>query len=275
MRPEILKKIRKNLLYIVLALLVIGAVVTTILLDIQGNEPVIIYMDRSSSSDAESSEDTESDTVAESQRDESGRTAPLSEENDSCPDDSSSAGSGADEASIAEEAPAYSFPADINLVPKEQLMEIKGVGEATADSIIAFREQIGVIYNMELLLEIPGIGEEKLALLKEYLYVSPDDYRDMAQEAYAEITLPPEPEPEPEEPVITEEPSPPERQQVNVNTADAEEISQKLLIDIELAESIVGMRDLIGGYSSVYELLLAEGMSERLLNELSEYIILE
>jgi competence protein ComEA len=59
---------------------------------------------------------------------------------------------------------------------------------------------------------------------------------------------------------------------VNVNTADEEEIAECLLIDEKVAESIVEIREEIGGYTNVLELLYADGMSEKLLNSLREYI---
>lgn len=64
-------------------------------------------------------------------------------------------------------------------------------------------------------------------------------------------------------------------QTVNINTADAEEISRKLLIDPELAEEIINIRDQIDRYTNVLELLYAEGMTENKLVEIRDYIVLE
>lgn len=75
---------------------------------------------------------------------------------------------------ITTQAPAE-FPIDINLVTYEELLQIKGVGDVTARAIIDFRESHGVITNMDMLIEISGIGESRLNLLKEYLYVSESD----------------------------------------------------------------------------------------------------
>ena len=48
-------------------------------------------------------------------------------------------------------------------------MNIKGVGEKTAQAIIAYREQIGGFTELEQLMEIEGIGEKRFATLCEYL----------------------------------------------------------------------------------------------------------
>lgn len=70
--------------------------------------------------------------------------------------------------SISETKEEYSFPADINKADKEMLMAVSGIGEVTADRIIAYRDRVGVISNMDMLLEVNGIGESTLALLKGY-----------------------------------------------------------------------------------------------------------
>ena len=76
--------------------------------------------------------------------------------------------------SITETKEEYSFPADINKADKEMLMAVSGIGEVTADRIIAYRDRVGVISNMDMLLEVNGIGDSTLALLKGcLLYTSP------------------------------------------------------------------------------------------------------
>lgn len=92
--------------------------------------------------------------------------------------------------SIAETKEEYSFPADINKADKEMLMAVSGIGEVTADRIIAYRDKVGVISNMDMLLEVNGIGDSTLALLKSYFYVDSADYHDMPQETTVTETQP-------------------------------------------------------------------------------------
>ena len=142
--------------------------------------------------------------------------------------------------SIAETKEKYSFPADINKADKEMLMAVSGIGEVTADRIIAYRDRVGVISNMDMLLEVNGIGDSTLALLKGYFYVDSADYHDMPQETKVAETQPvqteipadtvTEPPATEEQTVTTTETTEKVRQKVNINKADAQEISDKLLI---------------------------------------------
>jgi len=60
---------------------------------------------------------------------------------------------------------------DINQATEDDLLLVKGIGEATAEKIIALRGKLGRFRNMEQLMEIKGIKEKKLAEIKKYLYV--------------------------------------------------------------------------------------------------------
>lgn len=63
---------------------------------------------------------------------------------------------------------------NLNTASKEELMLIDGIGEKTADKIIAYRESIGQFTSLEQLLEIEGIGDKKLALWRRYLKLKDD-----------------------------------------------------------------------------------------------------
>lgn len=179
--------------------------------------------------------------------------------------------------SIAETKEEYSFPAD-----KEMLMAVSGIGEVTADRIIAYRDRVGVISNMDMLLEVNGIGDSTLELLKGYFYVDSADYHDMPQETKVAETQPvqteipadtvTEPPATEEQTVTTAETTEKVRQKVNINKADAQEISDKLLIDMDKANAVIELRELISYYESPNELLLCKGFTEKLVSELWDYI---
>ena len=169
----------------------------------------------------------------------------------------------------------YYYPADINTADLGCLCAADGIGEELAGRILAFRDSVGCIYNMDQLLEIDGIGEGKLEKLCEQFYVSEDVYRPMDEDGGEE---PDEDEEPPEEPSDDEKPNqePDDEEKVlrrvNINTASAEEIADCLLIDIEQAKRIIELRGKISYFSSPDELLLEDTMSADMIWERYEFI---
>jgi len=60
-------------------------------------------------------------------------------------------------------------PLNLNTATLEQLDTLDGVGPATAQKILEYREQHGGFTSIEELDQIPGIGEKRLAALRERL----------------------------------------------------------------------------------------------------------
>lgn len=60
---------------------------------------------------------------------------------------------------------------DLNTATKTELMELSGVGESTAQKIIAYREENGPFTSIEEIQAIPGIKEKKFAELKDQITV--------------------------------------------------------------------------------------------------------
>jgi len=58
---------------------------------------------------------------------------------------------------------------DINTLTQTQLEMLSGVGSFTAATIIEHRSQIGRFGSVEELVNVNGIGDEKLAKLNQYL----------------------------------------------------------------------------------------------------------
>jgi competence protein ComEA len=76
--------------------------------------------------------------------------------------------SGAD-AAAAVAAPGQ--PLNLNTATLEQLDTLAGVGPATAQKILDFREEHGGFGSVDELAQVPGIGEKRLASLKEQVRV--------------------------------------------------------------------------------------------------------
>lgn len=60
-----------------------------------------------------------------------------------------------------------SGPVDVNRADSVQLQTLPGVGPATAEAIISFREENGPFRTIEDLLDVPGIGPSKLAAIAD------------------------------------------------------------------------------------------------------------
>jgi competence protein ComEA len=62
-------------------------------------------------------------------------------------------------------------PLNLNTATLEQLDELPGVGPATAQKILDYREQHGGFGSVEELGQVPGIGDVRLASLREQVRV--------------------------------------------------------------------------------------------------------
>jgi len=72
-------------------------------------------------------------------------------------------------ASPAEPAPGV--PLNLNTATLEQLDELDGIGPTTAQSILEYREEHGGFGDVEELGNVPGIGDVRLASLREQVRV--------------------------------------------------------------------------------------------------------
>ncbi len=63
--------------------------------------------------------------------------------------------------------PAEGQPLNLNTATLEQLDTLSGIGPMTAQKILDFREERGGFGSVEELGEIPGIGDKRLATLRE------------------------------------------------------------------------------------------------------------
>ena len=187
-----------------------------------------------------------------------------------------------------------SFPIDINLVTYDELLQISGVGEHTAKSIIELRSSKGKITDMEQLLEIDGIGEGKLEMLCGYLFVAQGDYKKAsttttvttasttkrtAATAASETTTARATVRTSKTQTATQTEQPREKKRVNISRADAGEIAECLLIELDMAQEIVDFREKIGFFSDTLELLYIEEtdkrFDEKFYNSIKDYVYID
>ena len=190
----------------------------------------------------------------------------------------------------------YEYPQDINKAELDCFLAVSGINKTAAEGITAFRKRRGAIHNFEELLEIYGVGERTLSVIEEHFFISEEDRieytttsRTVRERKETEVTttekvtavpavteLPAENE-EIEESSRTETVSEAEKvmKPVNINKADAEEIAECLLLKPEQAEAVVKLREKIGKFSDMREILYTEAVSKEALIERKDYILLE
>ena len=66
---------------------------------------------------------------------------------------------------------AHGQPLNLNTATPEQLDQLDGVGPATAQKIVAYRQAHGGFRSVSELDQVPGIGEKKLSALKDRVRV--------------------------------------------------------------------------------------------------------
>lgn len=67
---------------------------------------------------------------------------------------------------------ALGKPIDLNGATKEDLLLIPGIGEITAQKILALRSKKSNFRNIDELMEVEGIKEKRLNKLKHYFYLA-------------------------------------------------------------------------------------------------------
>ena len=135
-----------------------------------------------------------------------------------------------------------------------------------ANKVIEYRNSIGVISNFDLLLNVNGIGEATLNILKQYLYISDDVHQEMTQTT---TTAPVETK---TSRVTTTTHR--EYQPVNINKASAKEISDCLLIDMSLAREIIDLRNKISYFSNLNELFYIDDFPKAIYDTRKDYILI-
>lgn len=128
---------------------------------------------------------------------------------------------------------------DVNTASVEELQQIKGIGPFFAKQIVKRRTELGGYHDINQLLEIWKMDEEKLAQWKPSLYVSK------------------------------------QLQKININQATLEELQAHPYISWNLANSIVKLRLQNGNFKKIEEVKKSALMTETLFEQLKWYITVE
>jgi DNA uptake protein ComE-like DNA-binding protein len=129
---------------------------------------------------------------------------------------------------------------EINTASKEELMQIKGIGDYYAREIIKRRERYGGFVSLNELSEFYKMTPEKLKGLSKHLTVDPNEIK-----------------------------------KINVNTASKTKLMGHALISVDLANSIVFIRENFGEFKSLDGLLQSPYVDQNKLKELSPYLTVD
>lgn len=186
------------------------------------------------------------------------------------------------------------YPVDVlNNATLEDFMAVSGIGGVKAGDIVAFRDAIGGFKRVEQLMDIRGISDATYEKIIEHFYIAPQEPEESPATTHpvatdapvltsqtetgkgsAETSPPATASAEKSDDPKAESPEEKTIRSVNINSAGADEIADALLIDYELAEKIAALREEIQYFSSVTELYLVDGMDGDTYRRIKEYIVI-
>lgn len=145
--------------------------------------------------------------------------------------------------------------------------EEAGVGAILAERIVSYREAVGGFQTLEELQQVNGIGSGIYSQIAPYLFI------------IGELqTISPEPDTQPSEssePTMPEEKTASDSESIphlDINIATAEDFQKLPNVTPEQAEAIVRLRTQIQYFQNIYELLYADGMTDRLFLSIRDYL---
>lgn len=142
-----------------------------------------------------------------------------------------------DTISSKEREEVFTGVVQINSASKDELMKVQGIGKYYAEQIIDLRERYGGLYSLQQLKGLYMMTDGKLDTLSEFLVIDKENVN-----------------------------------QINVNSASKEELLNHPLVNLDIANSIVFIRERYGVYNSLDDLLQSPYIDSEKLEEISPYL---
>ena len=168
-----------------------------------------------------------------------------------------------------EAEPEISYPLDLNAATAEELETLPGVGAILAERIVSYREAVGGFQTLEELQQVNGIGSGIYSQIAPYLFIIGELQTISPESELPEATDAAAPELEPETAPESASASIP---RLDINIATAEDFQKLPNVTPEQAEAIVRLRTQIQYFQNIYELLYADGMTDRLFLSIRDYL---
>lgn len=168
-----------------------------------------------------------------------------------------------------EAEPEISYPLDLNAATAEELETLPGVGAILAERIVSYREAVGGFQALEELQQVNGIGSGIYSQIAPYLFIIGELQTISSESELPEATDAAAPELEPETAPESASASIPH---LDINIATAEDFQKLPNVTPEQAEAIVRLRTQIQYFQNIYELLYADGMTDRLFLSIRDYL---
>lgn len=147
----------------------------------------------------------------------------------------------------------YEIKYDLNLITLEELKTIPKIGEKKAKDILLFREQNGFESRADLM-KIKGIGEKTFLKIKDYFYEFEGEKKDFGENELFEQEI-----------IITK---------ININTATEEDLITLIGIGPAKAKRIIELRQKLGKFNDVDQLLEVKGIGPKTLDKFRKQICL-
>lgn len=188
--------------------------------------------------------------------------------------------------SVTSDSESSKIYININTAGADEFVKLKGIGPVLSEAIVNYRSENGYFNNIEEIMLVSGIGEGIFENIRDHIFVENPVYPENKE--YES-----EPEPESEDDIYTDSDSDPEYDTepapdvestepyqisledvapININTAGTEELTLLPYVTDEIAERIIWLREAIGGYSHVYELLYIEELEQSEVAEIIDYV---
>lgn len=151
----------------------------------------------------------------------------------------------------------FSGQIDINSATVEDWMKIEGIGEKTAQNIIAYRESVGGFQYLEQLLYVDGIGETKFSRWLPYLTIDGKSSTSISDMATTTTVV--------QAPTVLSG-------KMDLNRVTKEELMTINGVGEKLATSIILYREQIGAFSELEQLLEIDGIGEKRFAVLCEHL---